>query len=76
MMNLYAIWDKKAEEYGPVFTAKNDEVAKRNFNALIKDQPIHPEEYQLCWVGEFDSECFNHPISADISPVNCEVVNE
>lgn len=72
MMNLYSVWDKKAEEYGPVFMAKNDAVAKRSFNNMMKEQPVNSEEYQLCWVGEFDTENFNHPLAADISPVNCE----
>lgn len=56
-MNLYTIFDKVAKDAGPVFAAKNDGVARRNFDNLIKENKINKiSEYQLYRVGFYDSE--------------------
>ena len=44
--NIYTIRDKVAEEVGPLFQAKNDAVAIRQFKQLVKDSE-NPEEYEL-----------------------------
>jgi len=53
-INLYTIFDRLAEEAGPVFQAKTDAVAVRNFRAITKE--VSPEEVRLYCVGEFDNE--------------------
>jgi hypothetical protein len=55
-MSLYAVFDKVAEESGPIFQAKNDLVALRNFQHLIQDQRLNPEDYQLFWLAYYDTE--------------------
>ena len=62
---VYSIYDEAANEYGPVFTAKNDAVAKRQFLQLVKSVE-YPAEYGLFKVGDFDSECMEFPL------VGCE----
>jgi len=43
--NLYTIWDKVAKQCGPVFEAKNDAVAQRNFkNMLTSNKGINPQD--------------------------------
>lgn len=53
---LYVIKDLIADESGPIFQAKSDEVAMRNFNNLIKDKSVNPDEYRLYCVGDYDNE--------------------
>lgn len=59
---VYTIFDEAADEYGPVFTAKNDAVAQRQFNQLMKTVE-YPGEFYLYKVGEFDSENYETPLS-------------
>lgn len=47
---IYVIYDKVAEEYGPLFEAVNDNVAARSFVQTIRNQNL--SEYQLVCVGE------------------------
>ena len=53
--NLYSIYDKDAQEYGPLFNAKNDIVASRYVEEMIKDVK-HSDSYALYCMGEFDTE--------------------
>ncbi|MDR0403910.1 MAG: hypothetical protein LBH35_10015 [Treponema sp.] len=53
---VYSIHDKLAEEYGPLFQAKNDEVALRNFQKLVVSQKLEESEFSLYFVGIFDTE--------------------
>ena len=52
---LYSIYDKDAQEYGPLFNAKNDIVASRYVEEMIKDVN-HVDSYALYCMGEFDTE--------------------
>lgn len=56
-MYLYAIKDIVAKEFGPVFQAKNDQVAVRQVNNTFKTMPPgEAEEFHLYRLGEFDQE--------------------
>ena len=56
-MLMYSIFDKKAIEYGPIFFAKNDAVAVRQFNNFMHGESIlYPDDYALYKVGDFDTE--------------------
>lgn len=52
--NLYTIFDRVAEESGPVFEAKNDAVALRKFRDFMKSNPIDPREFRLVALGRID----------------------
>lgn len=55
--NLYTVYDELAEEAGPIFCAKNDSVAQRQYDALMV-QVLESEKskYHLYYIGEYDSE--------------------
>lgn len=53
---LYTIYDKRAEESGPLFQAKNDAVALRNYESLLAREEVKETEYKLLCVGLFDNE--------------------
>lgn len=53
---LFTIYDKVAQEAGPIFQAKNLYVAMRYVNDMIKDNKINLSEYDLVRLGTFDSE--------------------
>lgn len=53
---VYMIYDRKAEEYGPVFEAKNDAVAKRKCKLEFKNVP-GLDDYDLYVVGLIDHDC-------------------
>ena len=53
---LFTIYDKVAQEAGPIFQAKNLYVAMRYVKDMIKDNNINLTEYDLVRLGTFDSE--------------------
>lgn len=53
--NLYSIYDKDAEEYGPLFNAKNALIASRYVEEMIKDVK-NVDPYALYCMGEYDTE--------------------
>lgn len=53
-INLYSIFDKVAEEFGPLYQAKNDAVAQRNFYMAVKD--IDGTQHDLYRIGSWDTE--------------------
>ena len=56
-MDLYVVYDKIAGECGPVFEAKNDGVAMRQYRHLINEFPIVvQEDFSLMQVGTIDKE--------------------
>mgnify|MGYP001035144656 CR=1 FL=1 len=52
---LYTIFDNVADEAGPIFQAKNFNVALRYVKELMKDSPIDPKEYSLVRLGNFNT---------------------
>lgn len=55
-VRTYTIFDSMAKEYGPLFNAKNNEVAKRMFKQFLTKELVSQEDYTLYCVGEFDTE--------------------
>ena len=62
-MYLYTLYDKVAEEAGPLFQAKNDQVAARRSLSILA-QVSDPNAFDLLKVGEFSTsgqiEVFGH----------------
>lgn len=56
VMRLYAIYDRKALETGPVFECKNNAVAFRSYKKLMENSPGLPSEYSLLVLGEVDHD--------------------
>ncbi len=57
IMGLYVVYDKLAEESGPVFEAKNDQVARRAYNQILGQNKVNSaDEYALYKVGEIEKE--------------------
>lgn len=52
---VYVIFDKVAEECGPIFEAKNDAVAYRSF-AKLRDSADSPGDFKLLKLGLFNHE--------------------
>lgn len=55
MMQLYVVVDVLAEESGPIFEAKNNKVARRQYNNMMSGN-MDPSEYKLLNVGWIDHE--------------------
>lgn len=53
---IFTIYDKVAQEAGPLFQAKNLYVAMRYVKEMIKDNKIDLNEYDLVRLATFDSE--------------------
>ena len=81
MVNLYAVFDKTAEECGPIFEAKNDGLAVRFFKKKLESvDPGLVEEFQLLQVGTLDHdkclvESLDIPELVEVT-VNTEVEEE
>lgn len=52
---IYTIYDSQADQYGPLFEAKNDAVALRKCRNEFKNVP-GLSDYSLFKVGTFDDE--------------------
>lgn len=83
MMHLYVVHDRLAEESGPVFTAKNDDVARRMYQQLIANEKVSPEEYVLIHIAQYNPalqlrQIDNHDLMliVDQYVVRVEVENE
>ena len=56
-VNIYTIYDTVAKECGPIYQAKNHDVAVRAFKSLISETPnVNVSDYDLYCLGEFDTE--------------------
>ncbi len=56
-INVYTIYDKLARESGPLFQAKNDKVAYRQFCTQLKEiKNIQKEDFELLNIAEYDNE--------------------
>ena len=53
--NIYMIWDKVAEQGGPLFEAVNDNVAVRSVAITLSKVPSI-DDYELLCIGEIDNE--------------------
>lgn len=57
IIGLYTVFDKIAEEAGPVFQGKNEGVAIRQTVALMLQNPhIYVPDYSLYKIAEWDTE--------------------
>lgn len=55
-LNVYVIYDVIAEESGPLFTAKNDGVARRQYEVSRDKNGFSEEDFVLKRIGWFDPE--------------------
>jgi hypothetical protein len=56
-MKLYVIYDRAAQEAGPIMECKNDQVAARAFKDAMKAAIAGSEdEFWLYCVGEYDRQ--------------------
>lgn len=53
--NLYSIYDKDAQEFGPLFNAKNVLIASRYVEQIMKDC-VGVDSYAIYCMGEYDTE--------------------
>lgn len=56
---LLSVFDKKSKDFGPIYTAKNQATATREFINACQENTNwkkYPEDFCLCQVGEFDTE--------------------
>lgn len=53
--NLYSIYDKDAQEYGPLFNAKNALIACRYVEQML-DEVKNVDPYAVYRMGEYDTE--------------------
>ena len=60
MLNVYSVYDSKAQTYNVPFFMKQDGQALRAFIDLVNnpqtDVAKHPEDYALFLLGSFDDE--------------------
>lgn len=57
MKKLYSIYDKTACEYGPIFEAKNDEIAKRMCSQIVISNKALPIlDLELFALADYDNE--------------------
>lgn len=70
-MILYVIYDKIADEFGPILEAKNDMVAARSYASVVKPNMAH--DYDLYAVGERVSGDIEKVIVAYDSPRKVDI---
>lgn len=53
---LFSIRDNLSEEYAPPFMAKNESIAKRQYNNFIREQKLDKNDFGLYLLGEYDTD--------------------
>ena len=53
---LYVIYDKVAQQSGPVMELVNDEVAKRITKKMLKEAKLEKDEVILYLIGRYNNE--------------------
>ncbi|WNK14699.1 MAG: nonstructural protein [Microvirus sp.] len=57
-LNIYSVYDTKAQKYGVPFFLQNDLIAARSFTRAVNDPSTDlcafPQDFTLYNVGEFD----------------------
>jgi hypothetical protein len=76
-MYVYTVYDVVSQEHFPIFEAKNDEVAQRDFKKMFS-RDLNPEDYRLfrhSAVRRDDGliKCELFPTQVDITPDITEV---
>lgn len=66
---LYVIYDSVAEQAGPIFEAKNDGTAWRQYEQVRDKKIPTPKDFSLIRVGTFDDE------TLDITPETTREIN-
>lgn len=77
---LYTVYDRVAEEGGPVFQSKNEGTAIRAYKQLLQGSPAPAHEYSLVCLGEYENDpakivAYDTPYTVQL-PVDPEVKNE
>ena len=52
--NIYAVKDVVAKEFGPAFSAKNDDVAIRMYWNLVKKHEVDSKDFELYSMGYYE----------------------
>lgn len=76
-VNMYAIYDKKAETYSVPFHAYNHDCAKRIVIASMSDESFlqkYPSDYRLDCIGDFE-DTFGMFQSPEKKEIVCELSN-
>lgn len=79
-MNLYCVYDRVAEQCGPLYEAKNDAVACRNFKAMMAAVPkVDLDAFDLIFLGTMDKDTMKivvldtpRTIEIDMGAINLE----
>lgn len=75
-MGLYVVYDTVAHESGPVFEARNDRVALRNYDILMKDIKYR-SDYHLLFLGSIDHQSnLISPAESDHRVITSEIALE
>lgn len=56
-VRMYSLFDRKRREFGPVFSAKNDEDMRRGLYELRGSGTLpdkYPEDYDVFYLGDYD----------------------
>ena len=71
VLQIYTIYDSKAETYNTPFLMLNDAVAVRSFQELLTDPMTtiqkNPEDYTLFHIGEFNG------LTGQVKPIEAHI---
>lgn len=70
--NLYTIYDRLAEDAGPIFCAKNNAVALRQYNRLLDEYLSDQSHFKLYLLGIFNTESMQILVIAEPEEVQNE----
>lgn len=55
-LSLYSIYDRIAEEGGPVFASRNNATAIRTFKGVMQREQLNPADFRLYCVGSWTAQ--------------------
>lgn len=70
--SLYTIYDRTAEDAGPIFEAKNHGIAKRSFFRIIRNvDSVSAGDFRLYYLGDFNSETME--LNREMTPIEVDL---
>jgi len=75
-MKMYVVLDRIAEDSGPIFEAKNDAVAHRNYRKMMESVDLPRSSFRLLSLGEFNHETQKIVVYENIVDITDNVYEE
>lgn len=72
---LYVATDLRTGELSPIYSARNDEIARQIFAKMIDGRTLHASTYDLFTIGKFEQNDDDYSVFGIVQAVKRHIVN-